>query len=119
MNHLKSLLPSNSNKPTFETGVLQSLFDEYEEGITNEAILVKDIDKYELVVQALEYERDAVERGEELTGLKDLSTFYGVRNGIKTDLVKEWANEVMKQRELLWTKANGHGVTNGTNDTAA
>src|SRR5277367_6841389 len=107
MKHLTSLLPSGGDKSAFETGLLQSLFDEYEEGITNEAILVKDIDKYELLVQALEYQIDAVGRGEELTGLKDLSTFYGVRNGIKTDLVKEWANEVMKQRELLWTKANG------------
>jgi len=33
------------------------------------------VDKYELLVQAVEYERDAVERGDKLEGLKDLSTF--------------------------------------------
>jgi len=108
MKHLTSLLPHDCANSAFETELLQSLFDEYEEGVTSEAILVKDIDKYELLVQALEYERDAVARGEELKGLKDLSTFYGVRRFIKTDLVKQWADEVMKQRELLWTKANGH-----------
>jgi len=52
-----------------------------------------------------------------LTGLKDLTTFYGVRKFIKTDLVKGWADEVMKQRELLWTKMSGH-TTNATNGTA-
>jgi 5'-deoxynucleotidase YfbR-like HD superfamily hydrolase len=118
MKHLTSLLPSAGDKSSFETGMLQSLFNEYEDGITNEAILVKDIDKYELLVQALEYERDAVERGEELTGLKDLTTFYGVRKFIKTDLVKGWGDEVMKQRELLWTKTSGH-TSNGTNGMAA
>jgi len=118
MKHLTSLLPSAGDKFSFETGMLESLFNEYEDGITNEAILVKDIDKYELLVQALEYERDSFDRGEELTGLKDLTTFYAVRKFIKTDLVKEWADEVMKQRELLWMKTSGH-TSNGTNGTAA
>lgn len=98
MNHLVSLLPG-SFSPNAQ--VLQELFDEYEEGTTQEAILVKDIDKYELLVQAVEYERDAVNRGDKLDGLKDLTPFFGVRQSLKTDLVKGWAEEVMKERERL------------------
>jgi len=118
MKHLTSLLPSTGDKSSFQTEMLQSLYSEYEDGMTNEASLVKDIDKYELLVQALEYERDAVARGEELMGLKDLTTFYGVRNFIKTDLVKGWADEVMRQRELLWTKTSDH-TSNNVNGRAA
>src|SRR5271169_595709 len=101
MSHLVSLLPG-----TFfpNAQFLQDLFDEYEEGTSPEAILVKDVDKYELLVQAVEYERDAIERGERLEGLKDLSPFFGVRTGIKTDFVKGWAEDVMQERERMWTK---------------
>ena len=112
MNHLVSLLPSPSFSPNAQN--LQALFDEYEEGTSAEAILVKDVDKFELLVQALEYERDAVQRGNVLEGLKDLSTFFNVRNGIKTELVKLWAADVMKEREQLWKQNKPH--TNGTRE---
>ena len=107
MNTLSSKLPG-AFAPSAEH--IRQLFDEYEEGITPEAILVKDVDKYELLVQSLEYERDAVERGEPLEGLKDLTSFFGVRHALKTDVVKAWAEEVMKERENMWKKA--HTVTN-------
>lgn len=101
MGHLVALLPG-----PFAANAqhLRKLFDEYEEGTSPEAILVKDVDKYELLVQAVEYERDAIERGEKLEGLKDLSSFFGVRTGIKTDLVKGWAEDVMLERERIWKK---------------
>jgi putative hydrolase of HD superfamily len=86
---------------------LHALFDEYEAGTSKEAVLVKDVDKYELLVQAVEYERDSVARGDKLEGLKDLSTFFGVRNGITTELVKGWAADVMKERDELWKQTNG------------
>jgi putative hydrolases of HD superfamily len=103
MGHLVSLLPG-----PFAANAqhLQELFNEYEEGTSPEAMLVKDVDKYELLVQAVEYERDSVERGERLEGLKDLSSFFGVRSGIKTDLVKGWAEDVMKERERIWKKVS-------------
>src|SRR5271169_7255549 len=93
--------------------LLQELFDEYEEGTTQESILVKDVDKYELLVQAIEYEMDAVNRGDKLDGLKDLTTFFGVREGLQTDLVKSWADEVMKERDRLWNSISKS--TNGIN----
>src|SRR5271169_5310497 len=105
MSHLVSLLPG-----TFfpNAQFLQDLFDEYEEGTTDEAILVKDVDKYELLVQAIEYERDAINRGDKLDGLKDLTPFFGARHELKTELVKGWADEVMREREQLWkTTSNG------------
>jgi putative hydrolases of HD superfamily len=111
MNHLTSLLPGQFSP---NAQLLQDLFDEYEEGTSQEAILVKDVDKYELLVQAVEYERDAVNRGNTLDGSKDLTTFFGVRKGLKTDLVKGWAEEVMKERERLWNSvSNGNRESNG------
>ena len=101
MDHLVSLLPGTFSP---NAKLLQDLFDEYEEGITDEAILVKDVDKYELLVQAIEYERDAVNRGDKLDGVKDLTSFFGARHELKTDLVKGWADEVMKERERLWRR---------------
>jgi putative hydrolase of HD superfamily len=103
MKTLTSLLPGPFAQ---SADTLQALFDEYETGTSAEAVLVKDVDKYELLVQAVEYERDAVERGDKLEGLKDLSTFFNVRNGIKTELVKEWAAQVIAERDALW-RTNG------------
>ena len=68
------------------------------------------MDKYELLVQAVEYERDAVNRGNRLDGLKDLTTFFGVKKGLKTDLVKGWAEEVMKERERLWKSVSNGSI---------
>jgi putative hydrolases of HD superfamily len=110
MNYLTSLLPGYFAPNAAQ---LQNLFDEYEDGTTQEAIIVKDVDKYELLVQALEYERDAVQRGDKLDGLKDLSTFFGVRKFIKTDMVKGWADDIMNQRDQLW-KRSTESLTNGT-----
>ena len=110
MNYLTSLLPGHFAPNAAQ---LQNLFDEYEDGTTQEAMIVKDVDKYELLVQALEYERDAVQRGDKLDGLKDLSTFFGVRKFIKTDMVKGWADDIMNQRDQLW-KRSTESLTNGT-----
>ena len=112
MNHLTSLLPGQFSP---NAQLLQDLFDEYEEGTSQEAILVKDVDKYELLVQAVEYERDAITRGDRLDGIKDLTTFFGVKKGLKSDLVKGWAEEVMKERERLWESVS-NGTTGENND---
>lgn len=117
MDHLVSLLPGDFS---LNAKNLKALFDEYEQGTSNEAVLVKDVDKYELLVPALEYERDAVDRGEELEGLKDLSTFFGVSQFIKTEMVRKWADDVMAERERLWkeaerSKVNGSTSGNGIN----
>jgi len=108
MEYMTSLLPGPYAQ---NAASISALFDEYEQGQSPEAILVKDVDKYELVLQAVEYERDAVARGDTLTGAQDLDPFFGVRKGIKTDLVKGWADDVMKEREQVWKGEVGSCVT--------
>lgn len=66
---------------------LLSLFDEYEKGESAEAVLVKDIDKFELILQAYEYEQAQ-------EGL-DLEQFFAsTRDCFKTNLFQSLEKEV-------------------------
>ncbi|CDO95644.1 unnamed protein product [Kluyveromyces dobzhanskii CBS 2104] len=56
-----------------------------------EARYVKDIDKFEMLVQCFEYEK---RHG----GKKDLIQFYSAVSSIKTDEVKSWTNDLMDRR---------------------
>lgn len=71
------------------------LFREYEDQETEEARFVKDVDKMELLVQRLEYER--AHRGE-----KDLSTYSWVASEIKSPEVRAWCDDVQRERQELW-----------------
>ena len=82
-------------------GEFLGLWEEYEEGVTEEAVFVKDVDRFELLVQTVEYEK----RG---AGKTDLAEFYHVRKGIKNVFVKEWAEDVLREREEFW-KGKGGG----------
>lgn len=44
-------------KNSMEAKEIQSLWMEYEEASTPEALFVKDVDKFEMIVQAFEYEK--------------------------------------------------------------
>lgn len=69
---------------------LVALWEEYEAGETPAAALVKDVDKYEMVVQAYEYEK--------ATG-KDLSPFFDSTAGkFRTPTVRGWAEPVYAAR---------------------
>lgn len=48
------------------------------------------VDKYELLVQCIEYEKN---------NKTDLKEFLWVKEAIKGDLVKGWAEDVIKERE--------------------
>ncbi|OJD17445.1 hypothetical protein AJ78_02470 [Emergomyces pasteurianus Ep9510] len=74
---------------------IQDIFQEYEDNDTLEAKFVHDIDKLELLLQAVEYERAHA-------GKLDLSEFFHVLAGIKLPEVQEWAAGVMKERESFW-----------------
>jgi len=74
------------------------LWMEYETGTTPEAIFVKDIDRFELICQTIEYEKK--HRAE-----KDLKEFLHVRTGIKNDFVKKWAEDALREREAFWRDA--------------
>lgn len=69
------------------------IFQEYEDNETLEAKFVHDIDKMELLLQMIEYER-----AQEI----DLSEFAHVAQRIQLPEVQEWAAVVVKEREALW-----------------
>lgn len=62
----------------------------YENLTCTEAVYVKDLDKYELLVQAIEYEK----RHPEL----DVDEFWRAIDMIKTDEVKQWAKDLLEER---------------------
>lgn len=62
----------------------------YENISCEEAVYVKDLDKYELLTQAMEYEK----RHPQL----DVEQFWNAANNIKTDEVKQWAEDLLGER---------------------
>lgn len=78
---------------------IESLWNEYEQGKTPEASLVKDFDKLEMILQAHEYET--------AQGMK-LQEFFDSTNGKwRTEMGKMWAEEIYKRRreqvtEMKW-----------------
>ncbi|KAI9192822.1 hypothetical protein LWI28_028132 [Acer negundo] len=67
------------------------LWMEYEENSTPEAKIVKDFDKVEMILQALEYENGQ---------RKDLDEFFKSTAGkFQTDLGKAWAAEIKSRRK--------------------
>ncbi|ODV96153.1 hypothetical protein PACTADRAFT_41023 [Pachysolen tannophilus NRRL Y-2460] len=88
-----SQLIKNYN-PIFAQEIIESWLD-YEEQRNFEAKIVKDIDKYELLLSAFHYER-------EYKGEKDLSEFFSARELIKTQEIAKIADELLKERDLFW-----------------
>ncbi|KAL8856547.1 MAG: hypothetical protein Q9178_006862 [Gyalolechia marmorata] len=88
--------------------LLREAWEEYEASTTPEAKFVHDIDKLELLIQMMEYER----RGE---GRVDLGEFLWVAEGIKMKEMKAWCSEVLREREEYW---NGVGKVPGGVDIA-
>lgn len=88
------ILPETSSQAAKE---MIDLFLEYEEGKTPEALFVKDIDKFELLVQMVEYEKR--------TG-KNLQQFLCVVPKIRNSLILQWVNDVLKEREEFWASIN-------------
>ncbi|KAG0132631.1 putative HD family hydrolase [Tuber indicum] len=77
---------------------IMDLWMEYETGKTPEAVFVKDVDRFELICQTIEYEK-------KYEAQKDLKEFLHVRESIKNDFVKKWAEDAMKEREAFWKNA--------------
>lgn len=71
-----------------------ALWNEYEGGITEEAKLVKDLDKLEMILQAQEYEKDG-DNG------KSLDQFFtSTRGKWRTEIGKKWAEEIESRRNV-------------------
>jgi len=80
--------------PHFQESLFQTLWKEYEDQITNEGRLCKDIDKFEMALQAYEYELSQPKLN--LSGF-----FESVKDKIKSTEVKSWLNELMRRRSAF------------------
>ena len=82
---------------------IRAIWQEYEDSETLDSLYVHDIDKMELLLQMVEYEK----RGK---GKLDLGEFAYVKTKIVLDEVKTWSEELMKEREEFWAgQAHVHG----------
>ena len=74
---------------------IRKVWQEYEDGETEESKFVHDVDKIELMHQMVEYEKS-------LGGKIDLSEFSRVGSRIQLEEVKVWWREIMEEREAYW-----------------
>lgn len=85
-----AMLQITIDLPSEIKDIIYGLWKEYEEGATDEAKIVKDLDKYEMILQAYDYENKY--------GV-DLQEFYKSLDVIKSSQVREWALQVIQERE--------------------
>lgn len=72
-----------------------TLWNEYEDRSTKEARLVKDLDRFELALQAFEYER--------VHGIEDLQGFFaGSVPYISHPRQRQWASALAQERAEFW-----------------
>jgi putative hydrolase of HD superfamily len=74
---------------------IRAIWQEYEDSKTMDSKFVHDVDKIELVLQMVEYERVHKQK-------LDLGEFSWVASRIVLPEVKEWSDELMKEREIFW-----------------
>ncbi|KIW95619.1 uncharacterized protein Z519_04204 [Cladophialophora bantiana CBS 173.52] len=74
---------------------LRAIWQEYEDSETLESKFVHDVDKLELILQMVEYERAN-------NCAIDLSEFSWVARRISLEEMKAWAQEILDERAELW-----------------
>lgn len=74
---------------------IRAIWQEYEDSETLESKFVHDVDKVELILQMVEYERAS-------NCTIDLSEFSWVARKISLDEMKAWAQEILDERSRLW-----------------
>ncbi|WWD08095.1 hypothetical protein V865_006206 [Kwoniella europaea PYCC6329] len=90
---LNEMLGGEGNKDARER--FRSLWDEYEARVTPESKLVKDLDRVELALQAVEYERSQ--------DIQTLSPFFvGSIPNLEHPVIQKWAETLMDERRQLW-----------------
>lgn len=85
---------------------IRALWQEYEDSVTLESVFVHDIDKIELILQMLEYERSYAPQ-------TDLGEFSWVATKIQSPEVKKWAEQVFWERVELWKGFGKEPTWNG------
>ena len=71
---------------------------EYEQATTPESLICKDLDKFEMIVQALEYEKREKKRLD--------SFFESTRGKFGHVVVKKWVDALYRERDELWKAMN-------------
>jgi putative hydrolases of HD superfamily len=74
---------------------LKAAWQEYEDSETMESLFVHDVDKIELILQMVEYERA-------YNCTLDLSEFSWVAKKLCLPEMKAWAHEILDERQRLW-----------------
>lgn len=74
---------------------VRAIWQEYEDSVTKESLFVHDVDKMELLLQMVEYERTS---GCET----DLGEFTWVAQKIQCEEVKGWARQIFAERKQMW-----------------
>jgi len=81
---------------------MREVWQEYEDSRTPESHFVHDVDKMELLLQMMEYERSH-------QGRIDLSEFSWVAGRISLPEVQAWAAELLKERDAFWAGQKQQG----------
>lgn len=76
---------------------IREVWQEYEDSQTLESHFVHDVDKMELLLQMVEYERGG-------NGQLDLGEFSRVAKRIELPEVVEWASELLTERREFWAQ---------------
>lgn len=95
MDFLTGTLLGKASKGFDQGQELREIWQEYEDSKTKEAIFVHDVDKIELLLQMIEYERHHQAQ-------LDLGEFIGVVEMIRLEEVKVWSAEILKERDEFW-----------------
>ena len=74
---------------------LMAAWQEYEDSKTNDSQFVHDVDKIELMLQMVEYERTG-------QGKLDLHEFTEVADRIQLPEMKDWWADLKAEREAMW-----------------
>lgn len=68
------------------------LFEEFEDGESKEAVTVHDLDYFECLCQANEYEK-------RVKGVRDLADFQKLVPKILTEEIRLWTQQLVEERE--------------------
>ncbi|OTB00397.1 hypothetical protein M426DRAFT_324344 [Hypoxylon sp. CI-4A] len=93
---------------------IREIWQEYEDSKTQESLFVHDIDKMELLLQMVEYEKRVDKR-------LDLGDFAYVATKVVLPETQEWAKDILKERDAFWgSESHVHGeagVRGGVKET--
>lgn len=79
---------------------MRDVWQEYEDSKTPESLFVHDVDKMELLLQMIEYERQH-------QGCVDLGEFSRVARRIVLPEVQQWASALLAERQAFWSEKVG------------